>query len=237
MMMLNYGTRNWGTQIIETSNKSFPKRLFVDCDHSKLKIKRVEIAKLGSRPRIVSRRCNRSAECEREKVKILTEEAAPEIHNNYLPWVDYTYVLELDNPRPSLVNQDDDVGGEEFQGEISVEEDVIGKVTTPIVEEKVIDSSVADVISTADMLEPFVIPSVVDTTSKTTDSSLVSKKAVNVDGDNVPEGDSVELSHTKKTETEEVVMLSTEGLGVFIYPSDKDTLDGLKDSTPSGGDA
>ncbi|GAA0185756.1 hypothetical protein LIER_33044 [Lithospermum erythrorhizon] len=43
-----------------------------------------------------------------------------DVNNNYLPWVDYMNVCELDNPRPSGTNLDDDVGGK-------LDDDVGGK--------------------------------------------------------------------------------------------------------------
>ncbi|GAA0184192.1 hypothetical protein LIER_31480 [Lithospermum erythrorhizon] len=131
---------------------------------------------------------------------LITQEAAQEIHNNYLPSVDYTNVRELYNPRPSLVNRDDDVGGAESHGEISVEEDVIGKATTPIVEERFIDSSVTDVIGTADMSEPSIIPFVNDTTGKTVKSSLVSEKSVDVSGNVDPEVGNMDMSRVEDTD-------------------------------------
>ncbi|GAA0167475.1 hypothetical protein LIER_22401 [Lithospermum erythrorhizon] len=150
----------------------------------------------------------------------------------FYPTPYYTNVRELDNPRASVVNRDDDVGGEDSHDEFLAQENVIGEVIAPIVEEKVIDSSYAETSDTTDVLEPSIIPTVDDTTGKTVEPSLVLEKATNGAGDNVPEGDSVDVSHAEKMVTEEVVMPSTEGLGVFVDPSVKDTLDGLKDSTP-----
>ncbi|GAA0145852.1 hypothetical protein LIER_05944 [Lithospermum erythrorhizon] len=37
----------------------------------------------------------------------IQEEVQPKIHNFYLPWVDYTKVRELDNPRPEAVDMTD----------------------------------------------------------------------------------------------------------------------------------
>ncbi|GAA0150636.1 hypothetical protein LIER_37151 [Lithospermum erythrorhizon] len=72
----------------------------------------------------------------------------PEFHNNYLSWVDYTNVRELDNPRPSRINRDDDVAGEGSHDEIRVEEDVVGGVDTmgkTIEPSVVIEKSISDI--------------------------------------------------------------------------------------------
>ncbi|GAA0150056.1 hypothetical protein LIER_09080 [Lithospermum erythrorhizon] len=61
-----------------------------------------------------------------------TMEVTLEIYNNYLPWVDYKNVRELDNPRARFDVEDDDVGGEKSHDEINIEEDAIeeeGKTT------------------------------------------------------------------------------------------------------------
>ncbi|GAA0142980.1 hypothetical protein LIER_03761 [Lithospermum erythrorhizon] len=90
-----------------------------------------------------------------------TMEVTPAIRNNYLPWVDYTNVRELDNPKPSMANmEDDDVGGEKSHDEINVEENVIGEEVAPIVKERVIDSSCAEMSETSDVSKLSITPSV-----------------------------------------------------------------------------
>ncbi|GAA0151913.1 hypothetical protein LIER_10528 [Lithospermum erythrorhizon] len=117
------------------------------------------------------------------------------IHNNYLPWVDYTNVRELNNPMPSRVKMEDDaVSGEKSQGEINIEEDSIGEEVSPIIEERVIDSSVAETSKVADMSDPSVNPPVEDTTGKTTEPSAVSNKYAEV-AEDVPKTDGVDVSH------------------------------------------
>ncbi|GAA0171293.1 hypothetical protein LIER_25361 [Lithospermum erythrorhizon] len=103
----------------------------------------------------------------------VTQEETPEIHNFYLPWVDYTNIRELDNPRSSRVIMDDDVGGDESHDKIQEEEHVIGEAIAPIVEERVIDSSCGEMSNAGD----------------------VSEKVASIVGDDVPEGDSVDVSH------------------------------------------
>ncbi|GAA0154278.1 hypothetical protein LIER_37843 [Lithospermum erythrorhizon] len=76
-------------------------------------------------------------------------------------------------------------------------------------------------------------PSVEDTTGKTDEPSVVPDKSVGDVGEDVPEWDGVDVSHVD-TVTEGVEVPSTKGLGVNVNPSVKDTLNGLKESTPSG---
>ncbi|GAA0149515.1 hypothetical protein LIER_08666 [Lithospermum erythrorhizon] len=94
-----------------------------------------------------------------------TQEGVSLIHDNYLTWVDYTNVRELDNPRPSRVTlENDDVGEEKSHDEINVEEDIIREELAPIVEEIVIDSSGAEMPEVANVSDPPAFPSVKDTT-------------------------------------------------------------------------
>ncbi|GAA0175610.1 hypothetical protein LIER_28750 [Lithospermum erythrorhizon] len=159
-----------------------------------------------------------------------------EVHNNYLPWINYTNVLELDNPRPRMVNvEDDDPGGEKSYDEIGVKENVIREEAAPIVEERVIASSVAEMSEVVDVSGPSVRPSVEDTMSKTVELSILSDNYVVDVGMDVLEGDGVDVSHADMV-PEGVEVPSTEGLGVNVNPSVDNTLNGLKDSTPSGGD-
>ncbi|GAA0160646.1 hypothetical protein LIER_17154 [Lithospermum erythrorhizon] len=80
-------------------------------------------------------------------------------------------VRELDNPRSSKENADDDVGGEECYDAIHVEEDVLGEGIAPIIEEGVNDSSCVEKSDIVDVAEPSVVPSVDDTNGKTTEPS------------------------------------------------------------------
>ncbi|GAA0142666.1 hypothetical protein LIER_03510 [Lithospermum erythrorhizon] len=70
---------------------------------------------------------------------------------------------------------------------------------------------------------------------KTTEPLIVSDKSVDDVGKNVPEGDSVDVSHTDNV-IEDVEVPNTEVLDVNINPSVEDKLNGFKDSTPSGRD-
>ncbi|GAA0169772.1 hypothetical protein LIER_24180 [Lithospermum erythrorhizon] len=124
-----------------------------------------------------------------------TMEVAPEIHNNYLPWVDYINVRELDNPRSSRVNiEDDDVEGENSYDEIEAEEKVFGEEVAPIVEERVNDFSIAEISEVADVLDQSVKPSVEDTIGKTVEPSVVLDKSAGDVGEDVPEEDGVDVS-------------------------------------------
>ncbi|GAA0161619.1 hypothetical protein LIER_17894 [Lithospermum erythrorhizon] len=87
-----------------------------------------------------------------------------------------------------------DVGGEESHDKIQVDDDVIGEAIVPIVEERVIDSSCAEMSDATDVSEQSIIPTIDDTTGQTVEPSLVSKKADNVVGDDVLEGDSADMS-------------------------------------------
>ncbi|GAA0149747.1 hypothetical protein LIER_08850 [Lithospermum erythrorhizon] len=74
-------------------------------------------------------------------------------------------VREHDNARSSRVNvEDDDVGGEKSHDEIVVKEKVFGEEVAIIVEERVNDSSVAEMLEVADVSDPSVKPSIEDTT-------------------------------------------------------------------------
>ncbi|GAA0186811.1 hypothetical protein LIER_34099 [Lithospermum erythrorhizon] len=161
---------------------------------------------------------------------------APLIHNFYLPWVHYTKVRELNNPISSRVNVDDDVGGEESYDAIHVEEDALGEGIAPIVEEGVNDSSCAEMSDVADVSDPPANPSVEGTTGKTAEPSVVSKKFAGDVSENVPEGDSVDVSHVDEIVTKGVKIPSTIDLGENVDPSVKDTMNGLKDGSTSGGD-
>ncbi|GAA0138776.1 hypothetical protein LIER_34976 [Lithospermum erythrorhizon] len=76
------------------------------------------------------------------------------------------------------------------------------------------------------MSDPLANLSVKDTTGKTAEPSVVSEKSIGDFSDRyVPEGGNVNVSHA-----------DTVSEGVDVNPSVKATLDGLKDSTPSGRD-
>ncbi|GAA0154790.1 hypothetical protein LIER_37967 [Lithospermum erythrorhizon] len=103
------------------------------------------------------------------------------IHNFYLPWVDYTNVRELDNLRPRKITmEDDDVGGERSHDEINIEENVIGEEDTPIIEERVGDSSATEVTDIVDVSEPSVTTSVKDIKGKTAKPSIISEEHVEI---------------------------------------------------------
>ncbi|GAA0181473.1 hypothetical protein LIER_30248 [Lithospermum erythrorhizon] len=67
-------------------------------------------------------------------------------------------------------------------------------------------------------------------------SPLVSEKSIGDAGKDILEGDSVDLSHVDDIVTGGVKIPSTKDLGDNVDRSVKDTMDGLKDGTPSGGD-
>ncbi|GAA0184563.1 hypothetical protein LIER_31851 [Lithospermum erythrorhizon] len=87
----------------------------------------------------------------------------------------------------------------------------------------------------ADASDPSVKPSVEDTMGKTVEPSIVSDKSVDDVGKDTPEGDGVDGLHADMV-TEGVEVPSTKGLGVNVNPNVEDTLNRVKDSTPSGGD-
>ncbi|GAA0156931.1 hypothetical protein LIER_14307 [Lithospermum erythrorhizon] len=146
-------------------------------------------------------------------IQEVTQEEAPLIHNFYLAWVDYTNVQELDNPKPSFVSHDEDyVGADESHDEIPTMQDVIGEVTTPIVEENVIDSSCTQATGTVDVSEPSVIPAIDITSGKTAEPPLVSEKSTDVAGDDDPKGDNMNVSHADDIVIEGVKIQSIEGL-------------------------
>ncbi|GAA0171675.1 hypothetical protein LIER_25654 [Lithospermum erythrorhizon] len=153
-----------------------------------------------------------------------TMEETPAIHNNYLPWVDYTKVREIEKPISSMDNvDDDDIGGEKSHDEIIVEEDVIEEEDASIVEERVIDSSCVVMSETAGMSEPSVMPSVNDSSNMAGEPSVISKS-----GRAAVEGN---VSVVEDMVTENGEKPSIEGLGANVDPSVKDTMDGWKDST------
>ncbi|GAA0162985.1 hypothetical protein LIER_18964 [Lithospermum erythrorhizon] len=78
-------------------------------------------------------------------------------------------------------------------------------------------------------------PYVKDTSGKTDEPTIVSEKFADVVGKDVPGRDGVYVSHVNMV-TEGMEVPSTEGLGVDVDHIVEETLDGLKDSTPSGGD-
>ncbi|GAA0170326.1 hypothetical protein LIER_24615 [Lithospermum erythrorhizon] len=130
--------------------------------------------------------------------------------------------------------EDDDVGGEKSQDEINIEEDSIGEEVAPIVEERDIDSSVAETAKVADVSDPSVNPHVEDTTGKTVEPSDVSNKSTKV-GEDVPKADGVDVSYADNV-TEDVKTPTVEDMGDKIESSVKDTMHGLKGDSTSGGD-
>ncbi|GAA0186985.1 hypothetical protein LIER_34273 [Lithospermum erythrorhizon] len=74
--------------------------------------------------------------------------------------------------------EDDDVGGEKSHDEINVKENVIGEEDTKIIEERVNDSSAAEVTDMADASEPSVTTSIKDSKGKTVEPSITSEEHV-----------------------------------------------------------
>ncbi|GAA0164970.1 hypothetical protein LIER_40014 [Lithospermum erythrorhizon] len=167
----------------------------------------------------------------------VTQDATPLIHNFYLPWVDYTNVRELNNPKHSFVSHDDDdVKVDESHDEIPTMQDVIGEATTPIVEERVTESSCAKVTCATEVSEPSVLPTIDNTTGKIVEPSFVSEKSADVASDDNLKWGNVDVSHVDDMVTEEVKIPSTEGLGDSIDLSVKDNMNGMKESAPTKGD-
>ncbi|GAA0174118.1 hypothetical protein LIER_41982 [Lithospermum erythrorhizon] len=102
----------------------------------------------------------------------VTQEAQPLIHNFHLPWVDYSNVRELINPKPrNLSSKDDDIGGDGSHDEIPTMQDGIVETIAPIVEGRVGDSSCVDA---ADLSEYTAVPSAADSMGKTAKPSNIS---------------------------------------------------------------
>ncbi|GAA0140517.1 hypothetical protein LIER_01847 [Lithospermum erythrorhizon] len=132
-------------------------------------------------------------------------------------------VQEIDNPRPSRVNMDnDDVAREKSHDEIEAEENVIGQEVAPIVEEKVNDSSRGEMSNIVDMTYPPANLSVEDTTGNTVESHFVSEASTGDIGENVLEGDGVSQVDT------------VNGRGDLLRPSVDDS---IKDTVAEGMDA
>ncbi|GAA0162298.1 hypothetical protein LIER_18421 [Lithospermum erythrorhizon] len=87
----------------------------------------------------------------------------------------------------------------------------------------------------ADVSKPSVVPTVDDITGKTFEPSLMLEKS-DIAGDGVPEGDNVDVSYVDDMVTEGVKIPSTEGLSEAGDPSVRDTVDGLMENVPPGGD-
>ncbi|GAA0163497.1 hypothetical protein LIER_19345 [Lithospermum erythrorhizon] len=90
----------------------------------------------------------------------VTNVAQSQIHNNYLPWIDYTNVRNLDNPRTEVDDRDADVGGDESKSEIPTEENVADETITAIVEEGIEDYSCSE--GAANLSEHSAVPSDTD---------------------------------------------------------------------------
>ncbi|GAA0178878.1 hypothetical protein LIER_29899 [Lithospermum erythrorhizon] len=147
-----------------------------------------------------------------------TAEEVSAIHNNYLPWVDYTNVREIDNPKSDVGNSDDDdVGGEKSHVIIDEEESVEEEEVEPIVTEKVFDSSSAAVSEIASMLEPSIMPSVNDRSDMDGEPSIISKT-----GRDAAENNELDVEDVVPDIVEEP---STKDLGVREDLSVNDTLD------------
>ncbi|GAA0173985.1 hypothetical protein LIER_27473 [Lithospermum erythrorhizon] len=145
-------------------------------------------------------------------------EEVPAIHNNYLPWVDYTNVREIDNPKSGMRNNaDDDVGGEKSQTVIDGKENVEEEASEPIVEERVFHSLCAGVSETAGLSGPSVMTSVNDRREMDDEPSVGTKSSRDAgEGTDPGVGDMV---------PDTVEEPSTESLGTMEEPSVKGTLD------------
>ncbi|GAA0153720.1 hypothetical protein LIER_11891 [Lithospermum erythrorhizon] len=117
------------------------------------------------------------------------------------------------------INRDDDIGGEGSHDEIRVKEDVVGGVVTPIFEEGVNESSCAEMSETADMSDPPANSSLKYTTGKTVEPSIVSEKYTGHVGEDVLEGDGIDVSQADKIMTERVKSPSDVDLGKNVEPS------------------
>ncbi|GAA0165868.1 hypothetical protein LIER_21158 [Lithospermum erythrorhizon] len=156
-----------------------------------------------------------------------SEAEAPAIHNNYLPWVDYTNVRELDNSRSSDIhNADDDVGDEKVYTEINNEEMVEEVAEEPIVEDRVLDSSYVAMSDTAGLIRSSVKPSVNDRCEPSTVNESVEDDVE----DCGPTSENVMANADKGPDhaAEDVVPdvaeePSTEGLEIMKEPSVKNT--------------
>ncbi|GAA0172006.1 hypothetical protein LIER_25916 [Lithospermum erythrorhizon] len=125
---------------------------------------------------------------------------------------------------------------EEFHDKIHAMEEVIGQATNPIVEERVFDFSCSEVTDVADVSKPSRIPTVDDGEGKTAEPSHIFEKVDNIAANVDPEGGNMDVSCDEGVMTEEVEILSSENLVESVDPSVKDTMDGLKESAPIGGD-
>ncbi|GAA0179099.1 hypothetical protein LIER_29930 [Lithospermum erythrorhizon] len=119
---------------------------------------------------------------------------------------------------------------------VRVEEDVLGEAAATIFEEEVNEFSCVEMSDATDMLDPPATPSIDDSTGKTVEPSVVSEKSVGDVGEDVPEGDGVDVCLPDDIVTEGVKIPSTKELGENVDPSVKDTVDGLKDGSSSWGD-
>ncbi|GAA0185978.1 hypothetical protein LIER_33266 [Lithospermum erythrorhizon] len=87
------------------------------------------------------------------------------------------------------------------------------------------------------LLEHIVVPSVADSLGKTVEPSINSVNICDaVSGVDNPEGGSVNVSSADDSVTDVGKQPSVENLGKTIDPSDKDTVDALKESVLIGGD-
>ncbi|GAA0141465.1 hypothetical protein LIER_02602 [Lithospermum erythrorhizon] len=150
----------------------------------------------------------------------VAQEAQPQIHNFYLPCVDYTNVRNLDNPRTNVDNRDANVGGDESNYEILIEKNVVKDAMDPIVEGGIEDSSCVEADNIADLLEHPTAPSVADSKGKTDEPSNISINVDNVgSGVDNPEGMDVNVSSTDDTMNDTSKQPSAEDLGKNVAPS------------------
>ncbi|GAA0166756.1 hypothetical protein LIER_21841 [Lithospermum erythrorhizon] len=109
------------------------------------------------------------------------QEVQPQIHNNYLHWVDYTNVRNLDNPRTEVDDKNIDVGGDESKSEIPTAENVADETVTQIVVGGIEDSSCPSVDNTTDLSEQNDVPIINNTLIKPVENPSISDNVEDVD--------------------------------------------------------
>ncbi|GAA0147466.1 hypothetical protein LIER_07155 [Lithospermum erythrorhizon] len=133
--------------------------------------------------------------------------------------------------------EDDDVGGEKSHDEIKIDENVIGEEDTLIIEERVSDSSTAEVIDITDVLEPSVTTFDKDSKGKTAEPSIISVEHVDFNSCSGVAGD-VSVLCAEDMMTENVEGPSTEGLGMdanipLVEDVEPATVETTENVTPS----
>ncbi|GAA0168015.1 hypothetical protein LIER_22832 [Lithospermum erythrorhizon] len=133
----------------------------------------------------------------------VTEEVQPKIHNNYLPWVDYTNMRNLDNSRTEVDDRDVDVGGDESKSEIPTEKNVADETISPIVEGGIEDSSCSNANNTTNLSKQNDVPIVDNTLDKSAENPSISVNVEDVGmAFNNSEGMSTNVSSVGNTVTD-----------------------------------